>query len=47
MNLEFQSQLKYTVHEILAGVVLRNGVFMEICSSSLGKSAVSIKANIP
>ena len=40
---EFQYELKHTAHEILAGVVLRNGVHMGICSGGLGRSEASVK----
>ena len=43
MNPEFQYELKHTAHEILAGVVLRNGVHMGICSGGLGRSEASVK----
>jgi hypothetical protein len=43
VNPEFQYELKYIAHEILAGVVLRNGVYMGICLGGLGRFEVSIK----
>jgi len=39
----FQYELKDIAHEILAGVVLRKGIHMGICSGGLGRSEVSIK----
>jgi hypothetical protein len=47
VNPEFQYELKHTAHEILAGVFLRSGVHMGICSSRLGRSEVSVKASVP
>ena len=43
VNPEFQYELKHTAHEILAGVVLRSGVHMGICSGGLGRSEASVK----
>lgn len=43
VNRMFQYELKDIAHEILAGVVLRKGIHMGICSGGLGRSEVSIK----
>ena len=43
VNPEFQYELKHTAHQILAGVVLRSGVHMGICSGGLGRSEAAVK----
>ena len=43
---EFQSELRYTAHEILAGVALRSRVHIQICLNFL-RSEASVKANVP